>query len=60
MRVPVEMARLHCGSLHLFHVIEAQPAAPAEVVIELIQKANDAMEGLSVEPDVFNRFGRHC
>jgi universal stress protein A len=46
LRVSVEMARLHCGSLHLFHVIEAQPAAPAEVVVELIQEANDAMEGL--------------
>jgi len=30
----------------LFHVIEAQPAAPAEVTLEILQRANTAMEGL--------------
>jgi nucleotide-binding universal stress UspA family protein len=45
-RVAVEMARLYSGTLHLFHAIEAQPAGPAEVVIEIVQKANTAMEGL--------------
>ena len=45
-RVAVEMARLHSGALHLFHAIEAQPAGPGEVVIEIVQKANAAMEGL--------------
>jgi nucleotide-binding universal stress UspA family protein len=44
--VAVEMARLHAGSLHLFHVIEAQPAVTGDVVIEIVQKANAAIEGL--------------
>ena len=45
-RVAVEMARLHAAALHLFHVIEAQPAGPAEVLIEILRRANAAMEGL--------------
>ena len=44
--VAVETARLHAGSLHLFHVMEAQPALPGEVAIEILQKANAAIEGL--------------
>ncbi len=44
--VAVEMARLHAGALHLFHVMEAQPALPGEVAIEILQKANAAIEGL--------------
>lgn len=45
-RTAVEMARLHSGSLHLLHVMEAQPTATAEVVIEIVRKANAAMETL--------------
>jgi nucleotide-binding universal stress UspA family protein len=45
-RIAVELARLHSGSLHIFHVIEAQPAATGDVVIAIVQKANAAMEGL--------------
>ena len=44
--VAVEMARLHAGSLHLFHVMEGQPALSGEVAIEILQKANAAMAGL--------------
>jgi universal stress protein A len=44
--VAVKMARLNAAALHLFHVIEAQPAGPAEVLIEILRKANAAMEGL--------------
>jgi nucleotide-binding universal stress UspA family protein len=44
--VAVETARLHAGALHLFHVMEAQPALPGEVAIEILQKANAAIEGL--------------
>jgi nucleotide-binding universal stress UspA family protein len=42
----VEMTRLYGGSLHLFHVLEAQPSLPGEVAIEILQKANAAIEGL--------------
>jgi len=42
----VEMTRLYGGSLHLFHVMEAQPSLPGEVAIEILQKANAAIEGL--------------
>jgi nucleotide-binding universal stress UspA family protein len=45
-RVAVEMARLYRGSLHLFHAIEAQPAVPSEVVVEIVKRANAAMEEL--------------
>jgi nucleotide-binding universal stress UspA family protein len=45
-RVAVEMARLHSGSLHLFHVIEAQPVVPAQVEIRIVGEANAAMEKL--------------
>jgi universal stress protein A len=45
-RAAAEIARLHSGRLHLFHVVEAQPAAPAEVTLEILQRANIAMEGL--------------
>ena len=47
-RAAMEMARLHSGSLHLFHVIEGQPALSGEAVIAIVQKANKAMEGLVV------------
>lgn len=52
--VAVEEARLHSGSLHIFHVMEAQPVSPewlptnglGEVTIEIVEKANAAMETL--------------
>jgi nucleotide-binding universal stress UspA family protein len=47
-RVAVEMARLHSGSLHLFHVMEAQPALSGEALIEILETANAAMESLVV------------
>jgi nucleotide-binding universal stress UspA family protein len=44
-RVAVEMARLHSGMLHVFHVIEAEPVVNVgTVVVTLVEKANDAME----------------
>ena len=53
-RVAVEMARLHSGLLHVFHVIEAQPVVSdwlpvdglGEVVIRIEEKATAAMESL--------------
>jgi universal stress protein A len=45
-RAATEIARPHSGRLHLFHVVEAQPAAPPEVTLEILQRANTAMEGL--------------
>jgi universal stress protein A len=45
-RVAVETARLHSGSLHIFHVIEAQPAVPPQVEIRIVEEANAAMEKL--------------
>ena len=45
-RLAIEIARLHCGALHLFHVIEGQPAVPAEVTLEILNRANTAIEGL--------------
>jgi universal stress protein A len=46
LRAAAEIARLHSGKLHLFHVVEAQPAAPAEVTLEILRRANAAMDGL--------------
>jgi universal stress protein A len=46
VRAASEVARLHSARLHLFHVVEAQPAASAEVTLEILQRANIAMEGL--------------
>jgi nucleotide-binding universal stress UspA family protein len=45
-RIALETARLHSGSLHLFHVMEAQPAASGEVLIEIVKRANAAMATL--------------
>lgn len=45
-RVAVEMGRIHSGSLHLFHVIEAQPNISGEALLKIIDRANEAMEGL--------------
>jgi nucleotide-binding universal stress UspA family protein len=45
-RVAAEMARPHSASLHLLHVIEAQPVTPAGVEIRIIDEANAAMEKL--------------
>jgi nucleotide-binding universal stress UspA family protein len=45
-RVAVEMARLYSGAIHIFHVIEALPAVSGEVAIEIVEKANAAMQGL--------------
>jgi universal stress protein A len=44
--VAVETARLYSGSLHIFHVIEAQPAVPPQVEIRIIEEANAAMDKL--------------
>ena len=44
--VAVETARLYSASLHIFHVIEAQPAVPPQVEIRIIEEANAAMEKL--------------
>jgi nucleotide-binding universal stress UspA family protein len=41
-----DIARLHSGALLLFHVIEAQPAVPVDVTLDILNKANIAMEGL--------------
>jgi nucleotide-binding universal stress UspA family protein len=45
-RIAVETAQLNSASLHLFHVIEAQPTASGEVLIEIVKRANAAMETL--------------
>jgi nucleotide-binding universal stress UspA family protein len=45
-RVTVEMARLHSAAIHVFHVIETLPVAPAEAEIRLLEKAHTAMEAL--------------
>jgi nucleotide-binding universal stress UspA family protein len=53
-RVAVEFVRLYSGSLHIFHVLEAQPVVsewlPIEgmgkVAIEIEKKAIDALESL--------------
>ena len=42
--VAVETARLYSASLHIFHVIEAQPAVPPQVEIRIVEEANAAME----------------
>ena len=42
--VAVETARLYSGSLHIFHVIDAQPAVPPQVEIRIVEEANAAME----------------
>jgi universal stress protein A len=46
VRAAAEIARLHSARLHLFHVVEAQPAASAKVTLEILRRANTAMEGL--------------
>jgi nucleotide-binding universal stress UspA family protein len=52
--VAIEMARLYSGSLHLFHAIEPQPTVSAEVMLEIVRRANAAMEGLvaSAQPSL--------
>lgn len=45
-RVAAEMARVHSASLHLLHVVEAQPALSPGGAVELVQKANAAVERL--------------
>jgi nucleotide-binding universal stress UspA family protein len=45
-RAAADMARLHAASLHLLHVIEAQPVMPAGVEIRIIDEANAALEKL--------------
>jgi nucleotide-binding universal stress UspA family protein len=45
-RIAAEMASIHSASLHLLHVIEAWPSAPGEAALELVQKANTAVEQL--------------
>jgi len=45
-RAAIETARLNAGTLHLFHVIEARPAVPADVMLKIIERANTAMAQL--------------
>jgi nucleotide-binding universal stress UspA family protein len=50
----VETAKLHSASVHIFHVIEAQPVVPewlpihglSELELYMLNKANGAMESL--------------
>jgi universal stress protein A len=61
-RVAVETARLHSASLHVLHVIEAQPVVSelppvhgmGEVAVQLVSKATEAVESLVVSagPDL--------
>jgi universal stress protein A len=45
-RAAAELARVYDGTLLLFHVTETPPALPAEAVIEIVKKANEAMQTL--------------
>jgi nucleotide-binding universal stress UspA family protein len=45
-RVAVEITRLCDASLHLFHVMEPPPALTGEALMQLVQKANQAMDAL--------------
>lgn len=45
-QVALEMARLHSGSLRLFHVMEAQPNVPGDALLKIVERANQAMERL--------------
>jgi universal stress protein A len=53
-RVAIETARLHSASLHIFHVIEAQPVLSewlpingmSEVTTKIVEKASATMEAL--------------
>jgi nucleotide-binding universal stress UspA family protein len=53
-RIAVETARMYTGSLHLFHVVEAQPVvsewlpidAMGKMAVEIEEKAAAAMESL--------------
>ena len=51
-RVALDLARLCSASLHLLHVIEPQPAVTGEAAMDLVQKANTAIEELvgSLQP----------
>jgi nucleotide-binding universal stress UspA family protein len=51
-RVASDLARLRSAFLHLLHVIEPQPAVTGEAVMDLVQKANTAIEELvgSLQP----------
>ena len=44
--VAMEMARLHSGTLLVFHVIEAQPTVLADALVMINKKANDAIAHL--------------
>jgi nucleotide-binding universal stress UspA family protein len=45
-RVAAEMARLHSGSLHVLHVMDAQAHVSGEALIRIVETANEAMEKL--------------
>jgi nucleotide-binding universal stress UspA family protein len=45
-RAAIETARLHGGVLLLFHVIEARPAVPGDVMLTIVDHANAAMAQL--------------
>jgi nucleotide-binding universal stress UspA family protein len=45
-RIAAELASVHSAALHLLHVIEALPSGPGEATMELVQKANEAVEQL--------------
>src|SRR3954470_24382986 len=53
-RVAADMAPFHLGPLHLLHVIEPQPAVTGEAAMDLVQKANTAIEELvgSLQPPI--------
>ena len=45
-RVAIQTAKLHGATLHLFHVIEPLPSGTGELIVEIVAKANAAMEEL--------------
>src|SRR5256885_2154812 len=46
IRVAVGFTRAYDGALLLFHVSETSPALSGEAVIEIVKKANEAMQAL--------------
>jgi universal stress protein A len=53
-RVATEIARFHSGALHLINVVEAQPTAPGEAMLEILNKATTALDQLiaSAQPSL--------
>jgi nucleotide-binding universal stress UspA family protein len=44
--VAVELSRLYSASLHVLHVLEAQPNSTGEQLVETIERANTALQEL--------------